>query len=259
MLSSGFKETHRLLNELDNFRQNDHTLGQRLGVAGENDGLNNPPNAVRFINLYYNSLQGVYRRAKIQNFKNMLDFLIPNKVFGISELQRISGNNFSNDNDTVQLDDLSAAQSTSGKSKSIQERFKKHFNVSKLHNRYSKIPLLSQKLVSKVKPDNSNSKNSNATKEPALQHSAKKEQQQDANKEQFCPICLDLLLVGKSIIKELPCHHCYHVKCIEAWFFEYSNNNAAETLGGFNEMEFNCPYCRFDVYYYVLNNYDKNR
>lgn len=38
-----------------------------------------------------------------------------------------------------------------------------------------------------------------------------------------CPICLDDYVMGKSMVRELPCRHIYHPECIDSFLLETSS------------------------------------
>ncbi|RIB16617.1 hypothetical protein C2G38_1942997, partial [Gigaspora rosea] len=52
----------------------------------------------------------------------------------------------------------------------------------------------------------------------------------DVTLEETCAICLEDFEDGDKI-RELPCHHCYHVECIDPWLTTKSSS---------------CPLCKKD-------------
>lgn len=61
-----------------------------------------------------------------------------------------------------------------------------------------------------------------------------------------CSICLEQL-ERRMVLKKLPCNHQFHAACINTWLAESNQDH--------QEIQLYCPYCRYDVFYHVLNNY----
>lgn len=227
-LFAGLRGTRRVLDELDYFRHDYRDIGQQQ----LRDEDFEPPNAAWFVNLYHNNLQ----EKKVRHFKKKFDSLIPDKVFGSSKSQKSTNSQPGASSSFSPLSKVKAAFDEKG--------FEVRTKIAIIYDRMLSIP---HKFILLFKTGSNNK----ASKEHESAPFEKQQQQHEVqNKNGVCPICLEKLITGGSLIKELPCKHSYHVECIEQWLFRYGHSCC-------NEIEFNCPYCRFDVYYYVLNNYDR--